>query len=65
MRGKSMTCRPRSFFALRVFDPSDRSETGGSERESNRKSETCRASVWHSQGANRVILNLGLARGLD
>ncbi|MDX6529119.1 MAG: hypothetical protein QOH41_1409, partial [Blastocatellia bacterium] len=45
MRGKPATCRRRTFFFIRVFDPS-RSETVQINGPRFGKSETCRASEW-------------------
>src|SRR6266850_7732633 len=53
MRGKSATCRRRTFFFIRVFDP-PRSKTVQINGPPLGKSETCRASEWQSHCSGRI-----------
>ncbi|MDX6559015.1 MAG: hypothetical protein QOF72_2064 [Blastocatellia bacterium] len=61
MRGKSATCRRRTFFFIRVFDPS-RSEIVQINGPRFGKSETCRASEWQSHCSGRIEVRQKPAR---
>ncbi|MDX6575489.1 MAG: hypothetical protein QOE96_1442 [Blastocatellia bacterium] len=61
MRGKSATCRRRTFFFIRVFDP-PRSETVQINGPRLGRSETCRASEWQSHCSGRIEVRQKPAR---